>query len=474
MNKDDYSVLSTQNNTCKDIDKFDHLACEVWINCAKYASALGSYNLAIANYEKALEINPSNVYALCGLSYLMRKINASNVEVFKIIENFKKCFKIYPNLVKNYLVFKELAELYLVIGMDDFAFHSVQTAIQLSPLDSSLWLSCSKILMKSGNLYEAAGTLAHCLSFLTKDIFQLTYSELETAKSAYMNLALISFFNGHYSHSIYNLNKALSYPNSLMTKTEDQVIIVCALILSKETIDDLDDAFKICESAINTFGFVPKLSLVYAYLLILRNKQNDSKKAILLLSKIINVKNKSINKHKTETSFLNWLLLGNAYLIIDHPKLAYESYQIALQKAPNFFITWLFIGKLYLELDQLCDALSAYSQVLKLKIENSLFAYLFAWEGLSCVYERCENQLIHASNAYFILSSCYESLGDLKNYEFFKKRAEVLMDAHNNKCKPPPLRKPSEIPNFIIRELILIHLTNMKFFLSQIENNVQP
>ena len=140
------------------------------------------------------------------------------------------------------------------------------------------------------------------------------------------------------------------------------------------------------------------------------------------MTKVVDVENESAVQEGSD--FLPWYLLGKANSYLD-PRAAYDCYQVALRCASNCSIIWLAVGKLYLELKQLKDALEAYSQALKLQLGDGSNGTATAWDGLSCVYERCEDQLMDASDACNRAAACFKAMGDIKSCQF--SRIEPLL-----------------------------------------------
>lgn len=157
----------------------------------------------------------------------------------------------------------------------------------------------------------------------------------------------------------------------------------------------------------------------------------------------------------TSQDFLPYFLLGQAHSLLDEPRAAYDAYQVALRRAANLPISWLAVGKLYLKLKQLSDALAAYSQALRLQTEDAT-AGAAAWDGLSCVYERCDFQLADAADACDRCAACYRAIGDVDAEKFFEQRAKTLMQALRKEGPVPELRDPIDVPEFLVRDLVAL------------------
>ncbi|KAK6459769.1 transcription factor which mediates glucose repression [Scheffersomyces xylosifermentans] len=439
---------------------YEASATETWLACGACASTLGLVVPAIKSFENAVNHDPSNLKALCGLSYTLRLNDINLNETIgsqSSIEKLNKSLELFPNLLKEASIFKELAECYLLIGLNDQAHQSIQTAIQLSPNDASLWLLSAQTLIRAGARSHAAGSLTHCLSILPENLAQFSQSDIETARAAHAELAAIAAADGNIDLSIAELTATLSLPAPPLSRIDEHIALWCALSTAKERANDIPGAIQACEAAEKAVGNSPRILMTHSYLLLFNNERQHAETAIQLLSKIIDLeKEKESEQPKNDGDFLPWYLLGKAHSLVDQPRLAYDSYQVALRRAANSPITWLAVGKLYLELKQLPDALAAYSQALRLQIDESSPGTATAWDGLSCVYERCDDQLMDASDACARSAACFKAIGDLKSAGYFEERAEVLAKASKKEGPVPPLREPPDVPSFLLRDLVAL------------------
>ncbi|KAI5960950.1 uncharacterized protein KGF55_004217 [Candida pseudojiufengensis] len=438
------------------MNSYDVAATEVWVKCGECANTLGLNEAAIKSFENAVNRDPSNIAALCGLSLSLRLNDINNNETFgsqSSIERLNSSIESFPNLLKDSNIFKELSECYLLIGLNDQAHQAIQSAISLSPQDASLWLLSAQTLIRVGARAHAANSLTHCLSLLPQT-GKYSQQDIETARAAHAELAAIAAADGNIETSIAELSSTLSLPPPPLSRIDEHIALWCALSTAKERANDIIGAIKACEDAEVAVGDSPRIIMTRAYLLLLLNPKENSEIAISLLNKIVNLEDE--NSINDGTDFLPWYLLGRAYSLTDRPRLAYDSYQVALRCASNSPITWLAVGKLYLELKQLPDALAAYSQALKLQIEDGSQGTATAWDGLSCVYERCDDHLMDASDACSRAGSCFKAIGDLKNSNYFEIRSEQLAKAAKNECPIPELRQPPDVPSFLLRDLVAL------------------
>ncbi|EAZ63659.2 transcription factor which mediates glucose repression [Scheffersomyces stipitis CBS 6054] len=444
----------------KSLSDYASSATETWIACGNCANTLGLVVPAIKSFENAVVHDPSNAAALCGLASSLRLNDISLNETIgtqSAIDKLNKSLESFPSLLKQPAVFKELAECYLLIGLNDQAHQAIQTALQLAETDASLWLLSAQTLIRVGARSHAAGSLTHCLSLLPDSIHQFSTADIETARAAHAELAAIAAADGSIELSIAELTATLSLPPPPLSRIDEHIALWCALSTAKERANDIAGAIQACEQSEKAVGMSPRILMTHSYLLLFSNDRNNAETAINLLSKIIDLeKEKESEQPKNDGDFLPWYLLGKAYSLVDQPRLAYDSYQVALRRASNSPITWLAVGKLYLELKQLPDALAAYSQALRLQIDESSPGTATAWDGLSCVYERCDDQLMDASDACARSASCFKVIGDLKSAAFFEERAELLAKVSKKEAPVPELRDPPDVPSFLLRDLVAL------------------
>lgn len=442
---------------------YESTVTDTWITLGTCANTLGLIVPAIKSFENAFNHDPSNLDALCGLSYSSRynDINLNEtVGSQNSIERLNKALDVHPNLSKSPRIFKELAECYLLIGLNDQAHQSIQTAIQLCPSDSSLWLLSAQALIRAGARNHAAGALTRCLSILPESLNSFTKDDIETARAAHAELAAIAAADGNIELSIAELTATLSLPPPRLSRIDEHIALWCALATAKERANDIAGALQACEGAEKAVGSSPRILMTHAYLLLIDNDEKNAEYAITILNKIIEQEQQpeegKASEPSNEGDFLPWYLLGKAYSLLKSPRAAYDSYQVALRRASNSPITWLAVGKLYLELKQLPDALAAYSQALRLQIDENSPGTATAWDGLSCVYERCDDQLMDASDACARSAACFRAIGDVKNAQFFEERSQQLSASSKKEAPVPSLRDPPDVPSFLLRDLVAL------------------
>lgn len=433
---------------------------DTWISCGKCANSLGLVPLAIKSFERAVSQDESNVEALKGLSYALRMNDISLNETTgsqNSIKQLNKSLERYPSISQNPQIFKELAECYLLIGLNEQAHQAIQAAIQLDSNNPSLWLLSAQTMIRTGARSHAANALNHCLSILPDSLSQFSESDIETARGAHAELAAIAAADGNMDVSTSELTATLSLPPPPLSRMDEHVALWCALATAKERAEDIEGAIKVCERAEKAVPYSERISMTHAYLLLLSSSKDNSSLSISLLNKIVaSEPGTEQGQPSSEGDFLPWFLLGKAYSILSQPRLAYDCYQVALRRASNSPITWLAVGKLYLELGQLPDSLAAYSQALRLQMDENSPGTATAWDGLSSVYERCDDQLADASDACSRSGACLRAIGDEKNATFFEQRAKALSMAAKKEGPVPPLRDPSDVSGSLLRDLVAL------------------
>lgn len=460
-------------------------ALALWIACGQCATLFGLVATAIKLFDHAVAHDDTDLDALCGLAHLLRLndiLANETVGSQRAIDRLQRALERLPPLLKLPRLFKELAECYLLIGLNEQAHLAIQTAIQLQDNDPLLWLLSAQTLIRVGARQPAGAALNHCLSLLPKLMRDFNEADVETARAAHAELAAIAAADGNIELLIAELTATLALPAPPLVRLDEHIALWCALCTAKERANDIPGAIAACEQAQQAVGNSLRIVMNHAYLLLLDGQVDKQRatKAISLLSNIVNLDKErdALGFDGTQLSaqspnpaatgaggqgasnqgadFLPWYLLGRAYLVLEEPRLAYDCYQVALRSALNSPITWLAVGKLYLELKQLPDALAAYSQALRLQMEEGSPGTATAWDGLLCVYERCDGQLGDAADACQRLAACYRAMGDVKLAQFFDERAAQLQKAAANQAPVPELREPPNVPEFLLRDLVAL------------------
>lgn len=433
-------------------------------NCA---ITIGMIGVAMKLFESALTHTPASVEALIGWSYLLRMNDISANETVgsqTSIQRLTQAADVYPDLTKSLKYYRELTECYLLVGLNDQAHQLIQLAMQLKPNDPALCLLLAQTLIRAGARAQAANALTHCLLLLPLLLAEFSKVDVETARNAHAELAAIAAADGNIELLIAELTATLLLPPPPLARADEYIALWCAFATAEERANRIDEALEACERAEVAVGPSPRILITHAYLLLLNYDKANAEKAVDLLTKVVEAEPQELREPKesgegNENSpgdFLPWYLLGKAYNLLDSPRAAYDSYQIALRRASSLPITWLAVGKLYLELKQLPDALAAYSQALRLQVNENLPGTAAAWEGLSCVYERCDDQLTDAADACSRAAMCFRAFQDNEAAEYYFNRAKKLQAAAMGNGPVPPLTQPLGVPNYFLRDLVTL------------------
>lgn len=433
-------------------------------NCA---ITIGMIGVAMKLFESALTHTPASVEALIGWSYLLRMNDISANETVgsqTSIQRLTKAAEKYPDLTKSLKYYRELTECYLLVGLNEQAHQLIQLAMLLTPNDPALSLLLAQTLIRAGARGQAANALTHCLLLLPLLLAEFSKVDVETARNAHAELAAIAAADGNIELLIAELTATLLLPPPPLARADEYIALWCAFATAKERANRIDEALEACERAEVAVGPSPRILITHAYLLLLNDNKENAQKAIDLLTKVVEAEPQELKDPKksgegadtSQGDFLPWYLLGMAYNVLDSPRAAYDSYQVALRRASSLPITWLAVGKLYLELKQLPDALAAYSQALRLQLNENLPGTAAAWEGLSCVYERCDDQLADAADACSRAAMCFRAFNDNETAEYYFNRAKKLQTAALGNGPVPALTRPLGVPNYFLRDLVTL------------------
>lgn len=439
-------------------------AAETWIAIGNCATTIGMVVVAIKLFESALLHAPNSVDALCGWSYSLRMNDiAANETVGSqtAIQRLTKAAEHHRELTNSASFFRELTECYLLVGLNNQAHQLILLALQLKPNDPAFCLLSAQTLIRAGARAQAAAQLTHCLLLLPTHLVDFSKTDIETARSAHAELAAIAAADGDIDLSISELTATLLLPPPPLARADEHIALWCAFATAKERANRIPEALEACERAEVAVGPLPRILITHAYLLLLSDNRANAEKAVDLLTKVVEAEPPELREQKSDEEnqpgdFLPWYLLGKAYMVLDSPRAAYDLYQIALRRALLLPITWLAVGKLYLELKQLPDALAAYSQALRLQLNENLPGTAAAWEGLSCVYERCDDQLEDAADACSRAALCYRAFSDTETAEYFENRSKKLQAAASLSGPVPALTQPLGVPAYFLRDLVTL------------------
>lgn len=467
-------------------------AAEVWEAVGVCAATMGIHAIAIRLYDLCLNCNPLSIKALTGWSKLLRLNDINFNETVgsqTALRRLSDSADRFPELAKSAEIYKELTECYLLLGFTDQAHQAIRHAISLSPEISELHLLLGQTLIRAGLGVQAAAALRRALELLPTSIDDYLSENVEVARSTHAELAAIAAADGRFDASIEELQRSLRFPPPPLARLNEYVALWCALLTALERAGRIPEALEACERAELAVGVLPRILLTHAYLLLLEEDKEKAFEAVRLLNRVVELEHQEsahmkprdgehnqaqntpgqldlpsrINVSQEREAaddamgdFLPWCLLGKAYTLLYAPRAAYDLYQIALRRASLLPVTWLAVGKLYLELKQLPDALAAYSQALRLQLNEDLPGTAAAWVGLSCVYERCDQQLTDAADLCLRASLCFAAFGDSESAKEYEQRAQKLNDAAQGKGPVPPLKSPLGVPNYFLRDLVTL------------------
>lgn len=445
-------------------------AAETWIAIGDCATTMGIIVTAVRAFQLALVHAPGSLDALIGWSHLLRMNDIAANETIGLqtaIQALTLAGEQYPDMLNTAAYYRELTECYLLVGLNDQAHQAVAQAIARRPEEPALQFLLAQTLIRAGARSQAAAALTHCLLLLPLSLAEFLKDDIETARLAHAELAAIAAADGNIDLLIVELTATLLLPPPPLPRADEHIALWCAFATAKERANRIPEAIDACERAEIAAGPLPRILMTHAYLLLLNDELRASaEKAVQLLTAVVDSEPEDIRRQLEKPSgehggdapgdFLPWYLLGKAYTFLDAPRAAYDSYQIALRRASALPITWLAVGKLYLELKQLPDALAAYSQALRLQLNENSPGTAAAWDGLSCVYERCDDQLTDAADACLRAALCYRAFGDTENADAFKYRAKELQAAARGEGPMPSLRVPVGVPNYFLRDLVTL------------------
>lgn len=476
----------SRKNSLND-QSFASRASEVWEAVGACAATMGIYTVAIKLYDLCLNYSPLSIKALIGWSRLLRLNDISFNETLgtqTALRRLTEATDRFSELAKSADIYKELTECYLLLGLTDQAHQTIQHAIALSPEIAQLHLLLGQTLIRAGLRAQAGAALKRALDLLPSQITDYLSDNIEVARNTHAELAAIAAADGHFEISIDELKLTLQLPPPPLARLNEYVALWCALLTALERAGRIPEALEACERAELAVGVLPRILITHAYLLLLEEDKDKAYEAVRLLNRIVDLEQQQnaqskpkeggqINSQGTQLGqaaaasetdtaddstgdFLPWFLLGKAYTLLFAPRAAYDLYQIALRRASLLPITWLAVGKLYLELKQLPDALAAYSQALRLQLNEDLPGTAAAWDGLSCVYERCDQQLTDAADLCLRALLCFAAFDDTESAREYEQRALQLKEAAEGKGPVPPLKSPLGVPNYFLRDLVTL------------------
>ncbi|KAI0465100.1 hypothetical protein LJB42_000319 [Komagataella kurtzmanii] len=439
--------------------EFRKIALSTWLALGSMAHEVHLYQLAIDSFDFALQNDPFNEKALCGLAAALRAMDLVKDQTdgtAAALDVINDLLSRSSELYKDPSIWREAAECYLLLNNTTNAMEALQRCIQLTPNNSALWLLKGQTLMAAGSKHEAVDALNTALVKLPNDVADYTKEEIDVARSTHSEFASVLAAEGNIEAARDELEATLALPPPSSSRFTEYSSLWCALISANERLGDMAKAVRVCEEASGLLGFEPCIYICHAYLLLLPNSHVfNPQSACVLLRQVVN---------SESNDFLPWFLLGEAYQMLRQPSEAYEAFQLALKRAPNHTIVWLAVGNLYAELGQLADALSAYMFVIKRETEQeqeSKILLSFAWEGLSSVYEKCHGQLADSIEACMKSSSYASQAGDSSRANFLNSRLETLRRVVSGEIPLSDYRPSTccQSPLYLLRDLTSLSIS---------------
>lgn len=345
-------------------------------------------------------------------------------KLIKLIEESTEQLQVNQNHQISYA----MANLYFEIGDTTKALKYMQQCLDLNNQKPDYWFLNALIMLHIHNEPEYIHSITYSLSlnpcktlkfeillhlgkFYLQKFISTNDDTLFTKAVDYFNSGLHLLYNYDYYAKLY-YRLILAYLNKFMVDE--------AVFYSQQSVLIVNNNYD--------------LMVLSAFTLVIQTENHLSIRKL----------NHLLNYPQASKDYLPWLLLGLNYFKINDFKNSFDCLEVCLKKNTKSSEIWLLIGNLYLKLNQLPDSLSAYSQALRLHDEISMCSAL-AWDGLSCVYERCDNQLMDASDACTRSANCFQSLHDTNHAELLAARAEFLKAFTKNK-QTLDYRNPIELP----------------------------
>ncbi|CCH42354.1 General transcriptional corepressor [Wickerhamomyces ciferrii] len=459
----DNNIAQSQANVVSaSINEYELVTSQTWAQIGSCSISLGLFKIAIKAFDNSLRHLPDNVESIVGLSQALKlDQNGSGLGYKQSTELIISAIQQFRNLSNETKLWKELSISHIGLKEYEQAHQAITRASGIQPNDTELLYINAEILLKSRNYNYVKHILHTILSIYQNKATELiTAFDYEIIGNTHAKLAQLFILEKNYKYAINEYRLAISSPlPSNRDKYEEYACIWINFALLKESLNEFDEAFQIINDALLHIGLIPRLMIARAYFLLL-----PSTKFYDPLSAISSLEN-AINQCRSEdgednTDFLTWYILGRAYSLIDSPRQAYDTFQISLGKGPSSPLPWLAVGSLYLKLGQLPDALAAYSQAARLQVEGpeatipQILASATAWDGLACVYERCDDQARDAADACLRASACYRNANDLRASQQAEQRAHSLTAASRGEAPPPGLKGPPDTPVMLLRDLI--------------------
>jgi eukaryotic-like serine/threonine-protein kinase len=192
MTENDPGLVPHAEENCVKAVKLDDKLPVVHVRYAQLNSVLEKYDIALQQYQKAMEMNPHDVDTLIGLSRVYENLNRT-AEAEK---NLKQAIALRPDYWNGYLM---LALFYNRQKRGDEAIEQLKRVIQITPDSARAYSNLGGIYIDQDNprkYPEAEEALKRSL-------------QMTPSYEAYVNLGYLYFRQARYSESVSALKRSL-------------------------------------------------------------------------------------------------------------------------------------------------------------------------------------------------------------------------------------------------------------------------
>lgn len=420
-------------------------ASRTWYVLGKCALTLELIPVALKAFESSLRFVPDLPESLLGLATTL----CTQKEPQRALDLLLAALQQHPRLNNDPAIWREIAGLHFSLKQYDQAYQAANRALGLVPNDPKILL-ISADAMSHLNPSHSHHLYHTILSMVTQR--RTTPEECDIARHCHYKLGLMAMTDQNWKAAVSEFQAAVSFA---LQANVDAELLWCLLANVREKNGDIEGALAVCRDAIQVSGLTRRVSLMFGYLSLVsfNQHQEDPNNAINLLTPL------TATNYDDEMDCLTWYLLGKAYSLADNPRQAYDAFQFSLRKGRDSSLPWLAVGSLYLKMGQLPDALAAYSQAARLLVDDgslvSAMASASAWDGLACVYERCDDQAIDAADAYARAAACYRAANEMRAASQAEQRAHSLQAAARGEAPVPSLRPIPETPMTLLRDIVI-------------------
>ncbi|WEJ93889.1 hypothetical protein PSN45_001366 [Yamadazyma tenuis] len=414
----------------------DDVIIDLWNRLGSLAVEFDNYYVSIKCFQSVLKIKQSNPQTLINLSKCCAKFENDTSgfdntnQTINYLNQFLMYFTANASVTQSDVeqVTFQLAQLYFNVGEFE---KSLTTLQRIDSGDSDLRFDILYLSALSYFQVSQTPDLEECLH---------RCNELASSREQKLKLHILTirhqFREKQYQQCLMSLDSA-----RVLERFNNKLYYY--LILTLINTQQMDEAYYYSNQSVRFNPSNYHLIVVNSYLL----NRVDPDLSLKNLNYVVNF-NESIN------DFLPWFLLSYNYFKLAEFKNSFNCLQICLQKSSKVSLTWLLIGHLYLNLNQLPDALSAYSQALRLQSDEFSLGSALAWDGLSCVYQRCENQVADAIDACERSLKCFNESGHPES----AAQLHAQIDLYKKNPDEVDLRTPIELPDSLILSYLNLEL----------------